>query len=256
MIFIFKFISGLGNRLCNLMNMFYIHTIYPHATYYVLWLENHHCGANVSDLLDLSEYSWIRYDYDTIRPRYKAIELYAHTSIQQRTRWDTLDEWKKHPAIVSTTHHLYLFVPLSFCQSMFATLKYTPSVRTGVQANIAKYGLNRNICHFRKGDLLRLLDAEVKCYDRLVSKVKRIQETQDVLTIEYNKLEVVRPRDTVIESFSDMLFFAYHCNVIAFSPYSWFSSWIYLLNKKYSPEIPVFNYTIIDIITIGIRESL
>jgi len=250
MLFIFKFINGLGNRLCNLMNMFYVHSIYPQATYYIIWLENHHCGAKLSDLLDLSEYTWIRYDYESIRHRYKANELYAHTSIKERTRWDNLEEWKKHPAIVSITHHLYAFVPIAFCQSIFPRLTYTSRVTAGIQTNIEKYGINRNLCHFRKGDLLRLLDAESECFNRLVEKVKHIQDTQDVFTIEYNKVDVDRPSDAVIESFSDLLFFANHCSVVAYSPYSWFSSWIYILNKNYVPDNPVFNFMILDIVTV------
>jgi len=232
------------------MNMFYIQTIHPQATYYIVWLENHHCGAKLSDLLDLSEYSWIHYNYESIRHHYKENELYAHTSIKERTRWDNLDEWTKHSTIVSITHHLYAFVPISFCQTIFPRLKYTSRVNTGIQTNIEKYGLNRNVCHFRKGDLLRLLDNESECYNRLVLKVKQIQESMDVLTIEYNNDDVNRPSDVVIESFSDMLFFAKYCVIIAYSPYSWFSSWIYLLNEKYIPDNPIFNFMILDIITV------
>ena len=41
---LFKFIHGFGNRLCNLMNMFYIHEKYPETLIFINWVINNHCG--------------------------------------------------------------------------------------------------------------------------------------------------------------------------------------------------------------------
>lgn len=243
MIFVFKCTSGLGNRLCNLMNMFYLHSVYPQATYYVVWLINPHCSAPLADLINLSEYSWIRYDYRT-RPA----EFYAQTSIQLRTRWDVIGEWTRHPIIVSVTHHMYAFVPLPFCIDLFTRLRYTPAVHAGIEDLKRRYGVDRKVIHFRSGDLLHLLEGDAASLRRISEKVKRTEESQDLLRFEYNQMIVNRSRNAVIESFSELLFLAKHCVVVAYCPYSWFSSWAYLLNRQYRVSKPVFDSRVVDLV--------
>jgi hypothetical protein len=45
---VFRFNSGFGNRLCNLMNMFYIHEKFPDSLIYIDWV------ATSSNKLDIS----------------------------------------------------------------------------------------------------------------------------------------------------------------------------------------------------------
>lgn len=243
MIFVFRCITGLGNRLCNLMNMFYLHSVYPDAKVYIVWLINNHCGAKLSDLIDLSEHKWILPEseyYGSVYPRYRHAELYSISSLHFRTRWDKIGEWTKHPVIVSVSHHLYEFVPLTFCLTMFATFKFSRAVSENLLSKISKYGVGHPIIHFRQGDLLKLLGGEAAT--EIVEKYKTIlSQYPDALTSTYNQMIPDRPACSVVDSLGDLLFFAKHCNVVAYCPYSWFSSWVFLLSSKFRMGLPIFD---------------
>lgn len=244
MIYVFRCITGLGNRLCNLMNMFYLHSVYPEAKVYIVWLINNHCGATLSDLIDLSEHKWILPESEYKGARH--VELYSISSLHFRTRWDKISEWTKHPIIVSVSHHLYEFVPLSFCLTMFATFKFSRAVNENVSEKICKYGTGRPVIHFRQGDLLKLLGGESST--AIVEKYRIIlSEYPNALTSQYNQMIPDRPACQVVDSLGDLLFFAKHCNVVAYCPYSWFSSWVFLLSSKFSIGSPIFDGDFADI---------
>jgi hypothetical protein len=249
MIYVFKCIAGLGNRLCNLMNMFYLHSVYPDAKIYIVWLINNHCGAALSDLIDLSEHKWILPESEyrlSVYPRLHRAELYSISSLHFRTRWDKISTWTKHPIIVSVSHHLYEFVPLTFCLTMFATFKFSRAVNENVLEKISKYGTGCPIIHFRQGDLLKLLGSESS--DFLSEKYRTIlSQYPNALTSTYNQMIPDRPASQVVDSLGDLLFFAKHCNVVAYCPYSWFSSWVFLLSPKFRIGLPIFDGDLADI---------
>jgi hypothetical protein len=157
---IFKFILGFGNRLCNLMNMFYIHEKYPNALIYINWIKNKHCDISINDIFDLQQYKFILSSdeyYNNIFPKYKNLELWANTSVNERTRWDNIDEWGKHNCIVSVSYNLYSFVTNEYCIKLFNSLIFKENINLLVNNKLIKYGNNQKYIHFRNGDIINLL---------------------------------------------------------------------------------------------------
>lgn len=250
---VFKFVGGLGNRLSNLMNMFYVHKMYPHVNIYVIWLENNHCNIKLNELFDFSNNDWMLEPteyHTTLFPQYRHMELYASTSIHSRTRWDNIDEWALHPALVSVSFHLYSFVSYDFCIETFKSFKFSKKVMENVQLKLERHGLHNNVIHYRKGDLLKLLQ-ENEQNQNATDLDANVQELclkhPDWLRVEYNQMIVNRPSDQVIDSLGDLLYFSKYCTIVAYSPYSWFSSWMYMLSKDFNNVNPIFDPRMLDI---------
>jgi hypothetical protein len=247
MILIFKCIAGLGNRLCNLMNMMYIRNIFPHSTFYLVWLPNPHCGAEFKDLFHQIPWVKSQQEYQRIFPQIKHLEKYATTSISQRTRWDSLDEWKKHSHIVSVSHHLYQFVPPEYCIEAMKCLQPTPAVKTVIQELLTSQG-PCEIVHFRNGDLLTILHANTPCKERILETLTKLDSS--IVKIEYSADIVNRPAQDVIRALGELYYYSGHCTIKGYCPYSWFSSWVFLLSKQYSKEYPIFNADILELILV------
>jgi len=245
----FKPTCGLGNRLCGLMNMFYLHQIYPEVDCYLIWIPNNHCDVHIGDLIDLSgpEYKWIRSgaEYDThIFPKYRQSELWASTSSNQRTRWDDPDEWKKHPHIRSIAFHLYQFVSHEFCVKTFNSFKLQECVVKMIDLKrLSLPKSNPDLIHMRKGDLMKIIESiDQKVADNLLQQYAQLRHKYpDAMTVEYTQETVHRDRNHMIDSMSDLLVFARYCKLKVYCPYSWFSSWILILSEQYDPKYPVFN---------------
>ena len=239
--YVFKCNMGLGNKLCNLMNMFYIHSIFP---YYLHWVVDHHCGADIHEILDLSEFTWIR-PMSELRPR--SGDLWASTSISNRTRWDHLAEWSKHRRIVSISFHLFAFVPLTFCRDTFLHLKRREPVLLSIQAKQAGPWAGRAFISVRKGDLLQLLqtmESDPAIEQRMTEALAKSPYPAYI----YDQMVVNRGRDQVIDAMADLIFLSQHADIRGYCPYSWFSSWIYLLSPRFSSANPVFDVRVHDIV--------
>lgn len=242
---VFKFTSGFGNRLSNLMNLFYIHEQFPQAVIYADWAVNPHCGIKMEEVFDGFPFI-LPYD------RYKkGLEKWASSTSAHDTKWDALDEWRKHPTIVSVSFHLYAFVPLEYCRRMFRLLQFTERVKERVSYKISAHGRN-NIVHFRGGDLTKLLQenesaAEVR---RVFEKVEKLKTDPQLRVCTYNQMTVNRRCDDVLEAISDLVYFSQHNTVAGYCPYSHFSSWIFVLSSSFNPDLPVFNYKKIDLVLV------
>lgn len=251
---VFRCIQGFGNRLCNIMNMFYIHDKYPHSKIYLDWRKNNHCDIGIEDIIDITQYIWILSSdeyYANIFPKYRNIELWASTSVNERTKWDKIEEWNNHKYIVSVSFNIFEFIPKKYCINTFNSFIFRDTIHEIVNNKIDKYGIEKNVIHFRNGDLTKILRSngyEIEI-DQMMQKIDSIENKNEI--IEYNKLEVDRKYNDVLESLADLLFISKHCNLIGYSPYSYFSSWIFLLSKKYDDDTnnyPIFNSRIVDII--------
>jgi len=251
---VFKFAQGLGNRFCNLMNMFYIHDKYPNCTIYINWVKNNHCDISIEDIFDLSQYPWIKSSdeyYRNIFPTYRDIELWATTSTNEITRWDNIEEWQKHKYIVSITFNLYKFVSTNYCIQKFNSLIINKNIINIVNEKVNKYNINNKFIHFRNGDLIKLLydGGSSNEVNILKDKVKNLDNS--FIIFEYNKIEVDRRYNDVIESVADLIFLSKYANLSGYCPYSHFSSWIFLLSSKFVDnklKYPIFNCKIIDLI--------
>ena len=255
MYYVFKCIHGLGNRLCNIMNMFYIHKVYPNRKIFLIWSENEHCNIPLKELFDFSDPSnnWIQAPaeyHKKLFPRFRSKELYASTSKHARTKWDNIEEWSKHPALVSISFHLYEFVSYEFCIQTFQRFLLQTAVQENVQSKIKTYGLGREIIHVRKGDLLTLLQCDNETIEQTIcAKVNSLrQRYPNHSMIEYDQLIVNRTSNHVIDSLGDLMYFSKHCKLKAYSPYSWFSSWIYLLSPEFDANNPIFDPKYHDIL--------
>ena len=103
-------------------------------------------------------------------------------------------------------------------------------------------------------------DALIKCI--CSSKYKNKEEVKnldlDTLTkldssivkIEYSADIVNRPAQDVIRALGELYYYSGHCKVKGYCPYSWFSSWVFLLSKQYSKEYPIFNADILELILV------
>jgi hypothetical protein len=100
-----------------------------------------------------------------------------------------------------------------------------------------------DLIHMRKGDLMRLIESnDSKVGDQIISQLQQIQSKYPhAITAEYCQDVVNRDRNHMIESMADLIIFSKECNLVAYCPYSWFSSWIVLLSDKYNAKLPVFN---------------
>lgn len=226
------------------MNMFYLHSVFPSATYYLQWVVDHHCGADIHELLDLSEFTWIR-PMTELRPR--SGDLLASTSIANRTRWDNLGEWDRHRRIVSVSFHLFTFVPLSFCRDTFLKLKQKEPVLRSIQEKQAGAWAGRPFISVRKGDLLQMLqlmESDPTIEQRITDKLA----TSSFPAYIYDQQVVNRGRDHVIDSMADLIFFSQHADIRGYCPYSWFSSWIYILSSGFSSANPVFDFRVHDVL--------
>lgn len=251
---IFKFTFGFGNRLCNLMNMFYIHEKYPEALIYIIWIKNNHCDIDIHDIFDLTSYKYIlscdEY-YNNVVPKYKSTELWATTSINERTRWDNIDEWKKHSCVVSITYSLFSFVTNEYCIRTFNSLRFKDSINTLVSNKIIKYGLEQKCIHFRNGDLIKLL-SENESSEKVLQLTEKVKNLHNKFSIfEYDQLQVDRNYNHMLDSISDLLFLSKHTKIIGYCPYSYFSSWVFLLSSSFidNKELyPIFNFKVIDLV--------
>ena len=249
---VFKCLSGLGNRLCNIMNMWYVHKAYPNLPIYLIWPKNEHCNIDFSDLFDIQEHTWIQHPqmyFQQLFPRHRHEELWAGTSRTDRSRWDRLEEWAKHKAIVSVSFHLYEFVPYEFCIDTFHSLQPTMKIQDIVQQKIQTYGLQRNLIHIRTGDLAKCLELDTTQVAQTLDKLRA--QYENVLEIEYNKETLERSASQMEDALADLLFFSKHCNLVAYCPYSWFSSWICLLSPEFQSSYPIFHSNMLAIQTIS-----
>lgn len=260
---VFKCMHGLGNRLCNIMNMFYIHQKYPQTQIFLLWIENEHCRSKLTDLFDFSgdSYKWIldpREYHRKLFPKHRRQELWASTSNRCRTRWDNIDEWAKHAALVSVSFHLYQFVSCDFCIQTFQSFRVRESVTSLLQEKIRRFGVGRELIHVRTGDLLVLLKHENASVESNIQAKKKVlcDKYPNHMVFDYNQLVVNRDHTHMIDSLSDLLFFSKHCALRAYSPYSWFSSWVYLLSPCFDAKHPIFDTYIVDIVELqGLNEA-
>lgn len=254
---LFKFIHGFGNRLCNLMNMFYIHEKYPETLIFINWVINNHCGIHINDIIDLKEHSFIL-SYDDYEKNKSAkdntLEIWASTSANEITKWDNIEEWKKHKYIVSVSFHLYSFVTTEYCRNIFnSCLVFKEDITNIVKTKTVKYGVNKKIIHFRNGDLLHLLSIN-ESLDNVNSIIEKVELlNKDYFLFEYNQFKVDRNYNDVLESIADLIYLSKYNNVIGYCPYSHFSSWIFVLSSNFidnNQKYPIFNYKIIDIIVL------
>lgn len=251
---LFKFILGFGNRLCNLMNMFYIHEKYPNALIYINWIKNKHCDISIDDIFDLTNYKYIlsSEEYNNnIFCKYKSSELWATTSVNERTRWDNIDEWDKHNCIVSVSYNLYSFVTTEYCIKIFNNLIFKETINTLVANKIQKYGIDQKYIHFRNGDIINLL-SKTESSEKVVNLLEKVKNlNNNFIIFEYNQLYIDRKYNDMLDSISDLIFLSKYTTIIGYCPYSHFSSWVFILSSNFidNKELyPIFNYKIIDII--------
>jgi hypothetical protein len=254
---IFRFNSGFGNRLCNLMNMFYIHEKLPNSLIYIDWIVNNHCNIKIEDIIDLKMYDFIlSYDkhYDKT-PSNISSQVWANTSAVNKTKWDDIDEWKNHQTIVSVSFHLYSFVTTDYCRHIFNNvIIFCDTINESVSNKINKYGCGNKIIHFRGGDLIKILsenESEDKV-NNIIKKIEKIKNNENgVILQEYNEFIVNRNHDDMLDSISDLIYLSKYNTISGYCPYSHFSSWLFLLSSSFINDqdtYPIFNYTVIDII--------
>ncbi len=231
--FVFRCINGFGNKLCNVMNMFYVHEQIPHAEILLDWVVNEHCQLDSAERIDLTPYPWIK---KAAGRRPPPGELWACTSVEP-TRWDSLEEWKRHRSLVSISFHLYRFVPLEFCRQTFAAFKFSAAIQDCVAAR----GPGNPIVHVRGGDLQRLLEESV---DPTVSERLRttIAALDPAHVAQYTADTLQRGPDQIREAVADLLWMSRACEIRGYCPYSHFSSWIFLLSAQWNPQKPIFDY--------------
>jgi len=240
-IIIFKFIAGFGNRLCNLMNLFYLHTQFPDAELYIDWIENNHCGAGINEILSLEQLSFLKFNY-----QYVGGEVYASTSNISRTKWDDLQEWNHVDRIVSVAFYMYEFVSYDVARSIFTTLPFKGDIISLVDDKKTSCGVDRNIIHFRDGDLLKLLEEnEGKCGINKTEIMNNIHSKIGLELFHCTDFVVNRSNNDVLNSIADLIYLSKFNKVKGYSPYSHFSSWIYLLSEDFIDDpilYPIFNY--------------
>lgn len=238
---------GLGNRLNNLMNMFFLHEQFPHTQIYLVWPINNHCGAPLTDLVDLSAHTWIHH---TLVPPRTSGEFWATTSSIAPTPWDTLAHWTARPAIVSHAVWPYRFVPHAFLARTLLSLPLADPVTTALQGKRTRFGEGRPIVHYRKGDLLRILiDTAAAPPDteaRISAKLATLPSEWRLDA--YTQAVPDRPRDAIIDALADLLYFSRHCDLRGYCPYSTFSSWIFVLSPRYRPDLPCFTTAVVDLV--------
>ena len=254
---VFIFNSGFGNRLCNLMNMFYIHEKYPNSLIYMKWNINHHCNISIENIIDLNNHSFIlSYDkyYNKSQTNISS-QIWATSSTNDRTKWDNINEWGNHKNIVSVSFYLYSFVTYEYCKNIFNNvIKFKETINNSVLDKINKYGCGNNIIHFRGGDLIKILsenESEEKV-NILINKIEKIKNNKNnIILYEYNEFIVNRNHNDVLESISDLIYLSKHNTIVGYCPYSHFSSWIFLLSSNFIDDknkYPIFNYKFIDIL--------
>jgi len=121
-----------------------------------------------------------------------------------------------------------------------------------VEDIISSYGDNRDLIHFRTGDLLKILDDNKESHKaRLTERFIAIKtQFPTAAIVEYTQMAVDRPALAVIQAFAELVFYTKHCKIIAYTPYSWFSSLVIFLNSGYRAELPVFDSDALDIILV------
>ena len=263
---VFKFNFGFGNRLCNLMNLFYIHEKYPNALIYINWIINDHCNIPLNDIIDLTKHDFIL-PYDKYDSNNKSSEIWASTSTNNRSKWDNIEEWVNHNNIVSVAFHMYSFVSNDYCKNIFNNvITFKETINTIVSNKIKAHGSGNRIIHFRGGDLIKIL-SENESTDKINNLMQkkeqlhpRTSETSnsivkgDNILYEYNQTDVNRTHDKMLESIAELIYLSKHNCIIGYCPYSHFSSWVFLLSSNFidnQTTYPIFNSKIIDIILLS-----
>lgn len=251
---VFKCVMGLGNRLNNLINMFVLHEHYPNAQIYLLWPINNHCGASVTDLFDLSGFSWIKI---TDSPPVTPGEFFATTTSTTSSPWDTVSHWTIRPAIVSHAVWPFKFISHSTMTRIFLSLPLKSEPQKAIQSLISLGGEQRSIIHFRKGDLLKILiNTEATTSDietRINSKLEGVPK--DWLIQSYAQDVPKRPKDATIQALAELIYYSKHCDLRGYCPYSTFSSWLFILSPNYTPTLPCFTTGVVDLILIEKKDT-
>jgi hypothetical protein len=240
---IFRFISGFGNRLCNLINMMYLHDKFPKADIYVEWLTNNHCNVSLDIIIEKNQFHYIKFNYP-----YKGGEIFASTSNTSRTKWDCINNWENQDVVVSVSFYMYLFVPYKNAIQYFSTIRFSNHINDLVQMKINKYGKDKPLIHFRGGDLLKCIEYNEtipNISENLRNIVECIKQQKKCQVYSYDEMIVNRTSNDISNAIADLIYISKYNRVIAYSPYSHFSSWIFLLSDKFidNPEtFPIFNY--------------
>lgn len=230
--FVGRCISGLGNRLNNLMNLFYLHNAFPEAEILLDWPLNNHCALDIAEIIHLEDFPWIR--------RGSGGPVWASTDSYGSTKWDILTSWAGHKRIVSVAFHLYRFVPLRFCIEWFRRFRFKPAILEAVERRCREFGIDRPVAHARLGDMVTLLEREdPSIRSRLTAEIEALDPS--ILRWTYETPGRDRGPAQIREAVADLLFLTRHCHIHAYCPYSTFSSWVFLLSREFKEGEPIFD---------------
>jgi hypothetical protein len=222
--------------------MIYFHDLFPNVEIYVEWNVNNHCKILLNDIIDLNRFNYIKFNF-----KYKGGEIYASTSNVNRTKWDNIKNWELHNVLVSVSFYIYSFISYKLTKEYFNTIPFRDEIFNLVNLKISSQGINRKLIHFRDGDLLNLLKDNEHNKDNSI-KYKIIQSINDHKEAElyhFNNDIVDRSHNDVIDAIADLIYLSKYNIIIGYSPYSHFSSWIYLLSDSFIDDqanYPIFNY--------------
>jgi len=145
--------------------------------------------------------------------------------------------------------HLYAFVPLEFCRETMRAFSLTAPVLQAISIKKEGPWFHRDFISVRKGDLLFLLQ-EVEDDPTFEQRINDKLALSPYPVYVYDQLVVNRGSAQVIDAMADLFFLSNHATIRGYCPYSWFSSWIYLLSPVFSPKNPVFDVRVHDVMLV------
>ena len=255
---IFRCVSGFGNKINNIINLFYFYDRYQGGIFYIDWVTNNHFSATFESIYDSSSYNRIHLLKDPPSLSiYGPGHTWAHTTLKTSTKWDDIKEWDtiylNHSSqfIVSTSYLLYDFIPLDFARKVIQErlvlhLEYQEKIKDSI-ATIPKDSF---IIHMRFGDLIRIYDDEKgtlwntiqsdanEKIQSLEMKFKNIPFQKYIFQNDQGKI-ANRDRNMIQQTIIDFY------TIIAFPiaiycPFSTFSSLMFIACQNFDPSLPLF----------------
>lgn len=158
--------GGLGNRMNNLINLYFLQLRYKNnANYYVQWIEDNHCSIGVDEIFDVK--SSFDYEVKIFKTKNEGDTIkhargvrWASTSTLESTQWDDINNWGKYNHVTSISHILFRFCTIDnvrfFLQKKLTWMK---SIIEMVDTYMMKYNITYDTIsmHFRFGDLFEVL---------------------------------------------------------------------------------------------------
>ena len=261
---------GLGNRINNLVNLYFLQKVYKSSVkYFVCWKTNNHCRIGLEDLIDTRntfEYP-VTIIVDTKTQSFTGNTVMWASTDKWGSRWDNINYWAKYEIVMSVSFRFFRFCDVENTRIFLQKkIKWNSNINDVVDKNLKLYDINQNMhgLHYRLGDLYNLTndfyaDSEksistehifqvlndiIAQYDRIlvfgdcdVTRQILLRDNDNIVVrqtehpVLIGKYEVERSKESICDACVDLVLLS-KLKLVSYMPYSTFSVLAMLMNES------------------------